>query len=405
MDPQTLIDRTLSEGLPGLAGGLPAPYWFVQLFKVLGFTLHMVPMNLWFAGLLLAVWLHWRGGEHGKRFGARLMAQMPILVAFGINLGIVPLLFLQLAYAKVFYPATILMAWFWLAIVVLLIPAYYGVYVYAFGLRGQMAGWKRAAGWLSAGLFVAIGFLFANGLSLMTNVGGWEGWWARTNVAGAPVGIALNLFDPTLWPRWLLMFGLALGTTAAWCAIDATWLPEPEKGTGLICRNGPEGAPHKLDLSPFPVGYRAWAGRFSLQLMTVGALWVVVVGAWYLFGTWPSAVRSQMFSGLWIVLTGLTALAPGLPWLLLFLGRNEPLSRGRAAAVGLAQLGVLAVNAVSRQVVQNLELKPYLDVAAVPVAPDWGAMALFLGTFVLGAGMVAWMLVQVRLSARGSQEG
>ena len=31
---------------------LPAPLWFVQFFKVLGFTLHMVPMNLWYAGLL-----------------------------------------------------------------------------------------------------------------------------------------------------------------------------------------------------------------------------------------------------------------------------------------------------------------------------------------------------------------
>ena len=30
--------------------------------------------------------------------------------------------------------------------------------------------------------------------------------------------------------------------------------PEPEKGTGPICRNGPEGASHKLDLSPFPLG-------------------------------------------------------------------------------------------------------------------------------------------------------
>jgi cysteine desulfurase/selenocysteine lyase len=32
--------------------------------------------------------------------------------------------------------------------------------------------------------------------------------------------------------------------------------PEPEKGTGPICRNGPEGASHKLDLSPFP-GHKA----------------------------------------------------------------------------------------------------------------------------------------------------
>ena len=62
------------------------------------------------------------------------MAQMPVIVALGVNFGIVPLLFVQVAYYKVFYPATILMAWFWLAIIGLLIPAYYGVYVYAFGL-------------------------------------------------------------------------------------------------------------------------------------------------------------------------------------------------------------------------------------------------------------------------------
>lgn len=34
---------------------LPAPVWFVQFFKCLGFTLHMVPMNLWYAGLLVGL--------------------------------------------------------------------------------------------------------------------------------------------------------------------------------------------------------------------------------------------------------------------------------------------------------------------------------------------------------------
>ena len=47
---------------------------------------------------------------------------MPVIVAVGVNLGVVPLLFVQLAYHRVFYPATILMAWFWLGIIVLLIP-------------------------------------------------------------------------------------------------------------------------------------------------------------------------------------------------------------------------------------------------------------------------------------------
>jgi outer membrane protein assembly factor BamB len=32
----------------------------------------------------------------------------------------------------------------------------------------------------------------------------------------------------------------------------------PEKGTGPICRNGPEGASHKLDLSPFPMLVKPW---------------------------------------------------------------------------------------------------------------------------------------------------
>ena len=73
----------------------------------------------------------------GRRFAGRLLQQMPIIVAFGINFGIVPLLFMQLAYYKVFYPATILMACFWLAIIVLLIPAYYGVYAYALGLSNS----------------------------------------------------------------------------------------------------------------------------------------------------------------------------------------------------------------------------------------------------------------------------
>ena len=130
MNPQMLIDQVST-------AGVPAPVWFVQFFKALGFTLHAVPMNLWYAGLLVALLLHVVGNEHARRFAARLLRQMPVIVAVGVNLGIVPLLFVQLAYYKVFYPATILMAWFWLAIIGLLIPAYYGVYAYAWGIRGD----------------------------------------------------------------------------------------------------------------------------------------------------------------------------------------------------------------------------------------------------------------------------
>ena len=145
------------------------------------------------------------------------------------------------------------MAWFWLAIIGLLIPAYYGVYAYAGGVRKAaaserrrrtaatgsvkrtgrraaartsprrqgMACWRIAAGWCAARC------LHRHRLPVRQRP---EPDGSRGPVAGAvaaaqhgrrALGTALNMGDPTLWPRWLLMFGLALGTTAVWLVFDA----------------------------------------------------------------------------------------------------------------------------------------------------------------------------------------
>ncbi len=357
------------------AAGVPAPFWFVELFKVLGFTLHMVPMNLFYAGILVAMLLERAGGTPGRRFSARLMSQMPVIVAFGVNFGIVPLLFVQVAYNKAFYPATILMAWFWIGVIALLIPAYYGVYDYAFGLRGAtpLAPRRRAVGWFSAMLFLAIGFIFANALSLMTGVGRWPQLLENHGSAGAALGTALNTSDPTLWPRWLLMFGLALGTTAVWMLVDAAWFAGKESDD-----------------------YRRWAKQFATWLYGLSFVWVAEAGTWYVLGTWAEGVRQIMFAWPGLLLTGLTAAAPGLLLAWLVWRRKEPLlDRRQATWLGLAQFGVLGINAISRQVVQNLELRPYLDVAAQPTAVQWSPLVLFLALFVVGLGIVAWMVLQV----------
>lgn len=395
MDPQMLIDQTTA--------GMPAPVWFVQFFKALGFTLHMVPMNLWYAGLTIALGLHLWGGEHGRRFAVRLLQQMPIIIAFGVNLGVVPLLFVQLAYYKVFYPATILMAWYWLGIIALLIPAYYGIYLYAWALRkgpknssrpvageGQggsyansssrdMPAWKRHIGWLSAMFFLAIGFLFANGMSLLDHVQRWPELWQANQMAGAALGTALNFDDATLWLRWPLMFGLALGTTAVWVLVDATWL----------MRGATE-------------AYHQWAWAFAKKLYTVSMIWVAAAGTCYVFGTWSPELRSTMFQFPLIILTVVTALAAGLPWSLLMTANWCNAKRATAAAVAVSQFGVLGINAISRQVVQNVNLKPFVDVVAQPTDVQWSPLVMFLVAFVLGLGVVAWMIVQTIAAVRRS---
>jgi hypothetical protein len=369
MDSHMLIDQDS-------AAGMPAPVWFVQFFKWLGFTLHAVPMNLWYAGLLVALVLHLRGNEHARQFAARLLQQMPIIVAVGVNLGVVPLLFVQLAYYRFFYPATILMAWFWLAIIGLLIPAYYGVYAYAWGLRNSAtpSRFRTAAGYCAALFFIGIGFLFANGLSLMDHVDRWPELWKAHSAAGAALGTALNTGDATLWPRWLMMFGLALGTTAVWVLFDTFW---------LNTKNTDE-------------AYRQWAIGFARKLYTLGMVWAAAAGACYVFCTWSPELREIMFRWPLVVLTAVTAMAPGLPWLLMMTANWCSEKRATVAAIAFCQVGVLGINAVSRQVVQNLNLRPYLDVLAQPEAVQWGPLAMFLIVFVIGLAAVGWMIAQIR---------
>ena len=363
----SLIDMTATEAVP-------APFWFIQLFKVLGFTLHMIPMGLWFAGIPAALLLSITGGESGRRWSGRLMSQMPVLVALGINFGIVPLLFVQLAYPQFFYSATILMAWYWFAVVLLLIPAYYGVYLYAHGLRGdgaEMPAWRRAAGWGAAVFFCLIGFIFVNAFSLMTNVEAWRGLWSSTSTGGAALGTALNTADPSMWLRWLMMFSLGLMTTAVWTIVDAAWFAGDDREQ-----------------------YHNWICGLAWKLFTVGAVGFAATGSWYVFGTWPGELREAMFRRPLIVLTILTAVLPALPWLLLFTRRagQTAINWQFAMSVSLAQVGVLATNAISRQVVQNMKLRQYMQ--GWGEAVQWSPLVTFLVVFLAGVGTIVWMIVQ-----------
>jgi hypothetical protein len=375
MDPQAFTNMAANSDLP-------APMWFVEFFKVLGFTLHSIPMNLWYAGLLVALVLLAFGGEHARQFGGRLMRQMPIIIAFGINLGVVPLLFTQVAYYKFFYPATILMAWFWLAIIGFLILAYYGVYAYVWGMKngGIVAGWRQLAGCAAAFFFIVIGFTFANAFSLMDNVERWLGLWNDHQQGGAALGTALNVGDATLWPRWLMMFGLAQTTTAVWVLFDMA----------VFYKKASE-------------EYKAWAWTFAKKLYTHGMIWAALAGSWYVFGTWTPELRSFMFSWPTVVLTVLTAVATGLPWLMIVTEKRCPAKLPLVIGIFLTQVGVMAINGVSRQVVQNVNIDLSVNVKAAgnysilgqESMTQWGAMAMFLIVFVLGVAVLGWMIRQV----------
>lgn len=351
----------------------PAPFWFLMTLKVVGFVLHAVPMNLWYAGAVLGAGLRAWGSPPAQAFATRLLQRMPTIMAFGVNFGIVPLLFLQVSYYRVFYAATVLTAWFWLAIIPLVLVAYACLYVQALGLKSErpLRGYETAAGWVSALSFLAVGFLFANGWSLMTHLEAWPELWQATEHGGAVLGTAANVADPTLWPRWLMMFGLALTTTATYVVVDSTF--------GRTQRDTES---------------QRWLRTFAWRLYTCGLVWFAVMGSWYTWGTWSAELREYMFSSPWLALTVATAVSPGLPWLLIVAQRHG-FRPGWAIAAAVAQVGVLGLNAVSRQVVQNWKLSRFYDVAGAPVEVQWSPMFAFLAVLLAGLTVILWMLTQV----------
>jgi hypothetical protein len=177
------------------------------------------------------------------------------------------------------------------------------------------------------------------------------------------------------------MFGIALTTLGAYATVDAAFFGGRESEE-----------------------YRAWAGRFALKVVSAGVVWFAIAAAWYVFGTWSWEPRQFMFGGPLILLTVATAVSPGLTWLVVAAQRNGP-TRLLAAIAGAVQFVVLALNAVSRQLVQNVELGRFLDVSTEPVDIQWSPLIAFLVLFVLGLGVVGWMVSKViQASATPAEE-
>jgi hypothetical protein len=109
-----------------------------------------------------------------------------------------------------------------------------------------------------------------------------------------------------------------------------------------------------------------------------------------------------MFSGAKLLLTAVTAISPGIPWFFILLQRRG-VTRALAAAAGAGQFAAIAVNAVSRQLVQNIHLSLFVDVAAEPVKVQWSPIVVFLVMFAIGVAILVWIALKLVEAERRSQ--
>lgn len=360
--------------------GLPAPAWLLFGLKVFGFWLHLVFMNLWFAGLVVALLLARRHGPLGQA-GRSLLRGMPVFVAMGVNAGIVPLLFLQVLYPQFFYTSTVLQAWAWFAIVPLMVVAYYGVYVCVLGMKaGRPGRWVTGAGWLAAALFLLIGLAFTAEMRLLTAPDDWL-YLTQPNVAGAVIGTHLAVGGISLM-RYVIMLGLALATTGAYIALDTEAFRRPGASTTT-----PDAAP----VAAGPV--RGGIPRLVLGLVAAGMV-VFGIGALLYLPTVDAYLAGSPFRWLAGAGPGLAAVAA-----VLYLARP-----GKPTALFLLALQALSLllNAITRQIVQAREIAPAFDLGAVPVNTQLSPIVLFLAALVVGLGALAWLLRTYAKAARAA---
>ncbi len=354
---------------------LPAPFWLLKFLLLLTFFLHIIPMNFALGGGFVAAITDFVGRRkksiHHLSLAKSLARMLPIVIAFTITLGVAPLLFVQVLYGQFFYTSSILIAWPWLSVIVLLILSYYGFYLYAFRWE-QLEGKRLLVVLVSAILFATIGFIYTNNLVLMLTPQKWAAIYFQN-----PHGTHLNLSDPTVIPRFLHFFVASFALTGVLIAVY-----------GIVKRR------HDDELG-------RWIIRYGVLWFVIPTALQLGVGSWF-FLSLPHDVR-HLFVGGDGFATGIFLIALGsallsLALMLVGYASNEPSSKVISGIV-LISITIICM-VVMRDIVRDAYLGRYFDPNKFSVEPQTVVILLFFLLLLLGLGIIGYMLRKV-LAARG----
>lgn len=413
-----------------------APYWLIETLKIAGFSLHLTSMGLLLAGLPLSVLFWLFGGVNCKRMAQRLFQQFPVVVALVINFGLVPLLFIQLAYSKLFYTTTIIVAAHWLGILPLVFLGYCFVYFCASCAKRERL-WSVVIGaCVSSFCFLCVGLIFTDVWTLFERPYELEGLVSSFVVDlgpkrftfggnGAVNGFATYWSDLVVYIRYAGILGLACHTLGFWIVFDTFKLyrgPRPltedEELLLLEAENGGEEDGKKkrrsvrLPIHENPEKYQAFATSVACFLIVLGLLVSIPAFFTYVNRALSDVAAAAPNPVLWNVLFWGTFSFLILPFLFLVLGKLKKLS-GKKLALCLmfCEACLIGLYATLRQTIQNIQLSPYFDPSNGTIASEveevgsnsiqWTPIFAFLGVLVVVLAIIVFL---VKLMADASKE-
>ncbi|MBN2645333.1 MAG: hypothetical protein JXR59_07665 [Desulfuromonadaceae bacterium] len=333
---------------------LPVARGIFEFLLLLTFPLHLLVMNSLIGSLLIAGWAQWRGGDAGQRLAYRLAQIIPLLIAFTINLGVPPLLFVQVLYGHMIYSSSVLMGIFWIGVIPILLILYYGAYFYDFrfwslGRRGLPVLFSV----LMLGLAVA--FIFSNNMTLMLTPEVWPHYFNSDN------GNFLHLGEVSLLPRYLhMMVGASAVGGLAVAFLSGLWRNED---------------PEMVDC----------ASSYGLRLFIAATLVQIVVGSWFLLSLRADVL--SLFFGQHPMATAFFVAA----LLLVVVALHSALNRRVGATFASVVVLLYLMSFLRAYVRDGYLIRTFVELSTASV-PDYSPLWLFVGTLLVGLVLVAWMV-------------
>ncbi|GAU07776.1 hypothetical protein [Desulfoplanes formicivorans] len=344
MDPSQLIPATDPISVPWI--------WFEAL-GILTFVVHLLFMNAMFGGSIIALVVREKGRSRMHPVAQSLASKLPTLVALTVNMGVAPLLFIQVIYGNFLYTSTILMAVYWLSIVVLVILAYYLLYYHAFKYD-VLANNRKLVMAMVVALFMVVAFFFSNAMTLMIVPPAWEGYFSNVS------GTLLNLTDPTLIPRYLHFVVAAMAVGGLFVALLGY----------MQRRQNKDGEPQIT---------------IGLQWFTSMTLVQFVIGTWFLLSLKREVMLAFLGDNGFATAVFLVALAVSL--LALYAGFTRRILLAAGSTVALVSL-----MAIVRALLRWEYLAPYFHPSDLTLQPQYSPLVMFILFLVVGLGVVAYML-------------
>ena len=333
---------------------LPAPWPIFEVLELLLFTIHILLINILLGSTV--VFLFSRKGDQldSTSFRDKVAGKLPTIFAFAVTIGVAPLLFVQVVYGHLFYSSSVLMAWWWIAIVPILILIYGSLYLRARSPKLATAGMVVAV----LG-FLYVGLMYVNNFSMMQVPETWHAFFANRG------GTHLNLADATVLPRYLHFLAASVAVGGLFLA----WLAS------------------RRDDSPTEVNR-------GLNLFAYATIGQILIGFWWLIAL-PREIMFH-FMGERIVHTILLMLG-----ILLAIGSLVTALRHKVRPTLIQFLLLLVTMTILRALLRGSYIGDFFRPGQMELVPQYGVFALFLVVLLAGLGAIGWMLKAVRAAQAG----